>query len=263
MTPRKSERQSSARLRGEVQYLQFNQQCRRALIISLRVCKCTGPGFETSEKDFDFLGSSAVNARDSVDQMCHCAGVHVEEKRGLVEGGTYPGRAYPHQRANGRAKEEQCGMKGALAWVRRHGRTNVSTFPRFLLSRAGFGFVNPAKDPSQSPTTAPVPLSLARARDLSQAFRRLNGLKRHTGAHLPVTPNPMHLRARRPFHLASLGFARQVKRELDCTHVGGQRAAKSIQGMSSDVLISLNWSAINFNCLTLIIINISINSNRV
>lgn len=86
-------------------------------------------------------------------------------------------------------------MKRALAWVRRHGRTNREHPPlhppRFLLSRAGFGSVNPAKDPSQSP----VPLSLARARDLSQAFRRLNGLKRHTGAHLPVIPNSMHLRA--------------------------------------------------------------------
>jgi len=160
-------------------------------------------------------------------------------------------------------------MKRALAWVRRHGRTNREHPPlhppRFLLSRTRFGSVNPAKDPSQSP----VPLSLARARDLSlflslslslslsQAFRRLNGLKRHTGAYLPVIPNSMHLRAETfPPHLTWICLW-QVKH--DCrTHernVDRQRAVKSFY--SKNEVPRFDFIRLNFY-LNVILINIEI-----
>lgn len=98
---------------------------------------------------------------------------------------------------HGRARKSD--EKGTRAWVRRHGRTNRGHPPLQSISSPLPPVANrirkPRERPFVKPDDSPVPLSLARTRDLSQAFRRLNGLKWHTGAHLPVTPNPMHLRA--------------------------------------------------------------------
>jgi len=142
----------------------------------------------------------------------------------------YPERAYTRQCVTG--EQERCGMKRALAWVLQHGRTNCEHPPphppRFLLPRT-------RERPFAKPNDSPVPLSLARTTDLSQAFRRLNGVKRHTGAHLPVILNSMHLRAETfPPHLTSLGPVWQVKR--DWTHVSRRRAVKFSESSKDEVL---------------------------
>lgn len=95
-------------------------------------------------------------------------------------------------RGRGREREEE---KGAPAWVCRRVTTDTtpppatwqpSPLPLVILNSAP---CNPratlsTESRSQSPTTAPSHCLLATGPEISQTFLRLNGLKRHTPAHL-------------------------------------------------------------------------------